>query len=110
MVRLFNGDDGKTHFEDLALPAGPVENVAVRPGAEVTIRRQPVGHSSGWHNPAYPMYLLILSGRAEVEVEDGTVRTFGPGDVILAADTAGKGHTTRGGRQRGPGLANIAPR
>jgi len=29
----------------------------------------------------------------EVSIGDGTVKTFGPGDVFLAEDFTGKGHT-----------------
>ena len=37
-----------------------------------------------------------LSGRFEVEVSsDGTIKSFGPGDILLAEDTTGKGHKTR---------------
>ena len=32
---------------------------------------------------------------ATVETGDGTVRRFGPGDVMLAEDTTGRGHITR---------------
>ncbi|MGH7771163.1 MAG: hypothetical protein ACREQA_02875 [Candidatus Binatia bacterium] len=31
----------------------------------------------------------------EVEIGDGTVRRFGPGDIMLADDTTGRGHITR---------------
>ena len=31
----------------------------------------------------------------EIGIGDGTTRRFGPGDVVLADDMTGKGHTTR---------------
>jgi hypothetical protein len=38
----------------------------------------------------------------EVEVSDGEVRQFGPGDIVLVGDTFGNGHTFRViGSQRG---------
>jgi hypothetical protein len=39
--------------------------------------------------------VITLSGEAEIEIGDGTVRRFGPGDVMLAEDTTGRGHVTR---------------
>jgi hypothetical protein len=36
------------------------------------------------------------SGRFEVEVSsDGTIKSFGPGNILFAEDTTGKGHKTR---------------
>jgi len=37
----------------------------------------------------------MLRGAIEVEVTDGTRRTFGPGDLLRAEDTDGTGHITR---------------
>jgi hypothetical protein len=39
--------------------------------------------------------IFILSGQMEIGIGDGTTRRFGPGDVVLADDRTGKGHTTR---------------
>jgi hypothetical protein len=34
-------------------------------------------------------------GPMEIGIGDGTTRCFGPGDVVLADDLTGHGHTTR---------------
>ena len=34
-------------------------------------------------------------GQMEIGIGDGTTRRFGPGDVVLADDLTGRGHTTR---------------
>ena len=94
IVRLYTGDDGRSHFEDVALPAGPVENAALRPGASIEFRRTPAGDVNDWHHPEHPMYVITISGRAEVHVGDGTVRRFEPGDIMLADDKTGQGHYT----------------
>ena len=36
----------------------------------------------------------MLRGVIEVQVNDGTSRQFGPGDLVLATDTSGRGHIT----------------
>jgi hypothetical protein len=38
---------------------------------------------------------FILAGQMEIGIDDGTTRRFGPGDVVLADDLTGQGHTTR---------------
>jgi hypothetical protein len=38
---------------------------------------------------------FILAGQMEIGIGDGTKRRFGPGDVVLADDLTGQGHTTR---------------
>ena len=40
-------------------------------------------------------YLITLSGKTEIGLGDGTVHKLGPGDVNLAEDLTGRGHTTR---------------
>jgi len=39
-------------------------------------------------------WVIMLRGTIEVTVGDGEARRFGPGDLVLAADTEGDGHTT----------------
>jgi len=38
--------------------------------------------------------ITVLSGTVEIDTGSET-RRFGPGEVLLAADTAGRGHITR---------------
>jgi hypothetical protein len=40
-------------------------------------------------------WVVLLRGTGEVEVTDGSRRTFGPGDFFRAEDTDGSGHVTR---------------
>jgi hypothetical protein len=39
--------------------------------------------------------VITLAGQVEIGIGDGTVRRFGAGDVMLADDLTGRGHTTR---------------
>ena len=50
IVRLYTGEDGQAHFEDLNLPAGDTETVALKTGADMTYRRFTDGSFSDWHN------------------------------------------------------------
>ncbi len=93
--RIYTGNDGQTHFEDLHIPADEIQNIAIQPGANIVFRRFPADHFSDWHTAPRRQYIFILSGQMEIGIGDGTTRRFGPGDVVLADDLTGQGHTTR---------------
>ena len=38
IVRLYTGEDGQAHFEDLDVPAGDTETVDLQTGADMTYR------------------------------------------------------------------------
>ena len=92
---IYTGHDGQTHFEDLPLPAEESHNVALQAGANLVFRCFPADHWSDWHTAPRRQYIFILVGQMEIGIGDGTTRRFGPGDVVLADDLTGQGHTTR---------------
>ena len=94
-VRLYTGDDGESHFEDLEFSTEAIEKVPMRDEAELIFRRFPEGRFTDWHTTTLRHYGIVLSGRVAVGLGDGTVREFGPGDLILEEDLTGRGHTTR---------------
>jgi quercetin dioxygenase-like cupin family protein len=49
----------------------------------------------GWHNPPERQLVIFLTGETKFEASDGAVRRVGPGAVVLAEDTWGKGHVSR---------------
>ena len=49
-----------------------------------------------YHNASRLQYVVHLAGISEIEVADGTVKRLHPGDVLIAQDTTGHGHITRG--------------
>jgi quercetin dioxygenase-like cupin family protein len=95
LVRLSSGDDGQSHFEDLDLHAWPEEWKMNFEAAEIRFRHRAPGFSRSWHNESRRQYLVVLAGQLEVGVVDGSVRVFGPGDVLMAEDLTGQGHTTK---------------
>lgn len=94
-LRLYSGEDGRSHLEELQFPSEDVETVSHKPGASITFRRVPGGNFVDWHTAPRRQYVVILSGAMEIGIGDGTVRRLGPGDVLLAEDLTGQGHTTR---------------
>ncbi|MBT5753505.1 MAG: hypothetical protein HOI41_00865, partial [Acidimicrobiaceae bacterium] len=86
VTRIYSGDDGHSHFEELDMPlvisdAGamstkiPIETLFFRDttdaGPEVW----------DFHVAPRRQFALHVIGRTEIEVGSGEKRTFGPGDV-----------------------------
>jgi quercetin dioxygenase-like cupin family protein len=101
--RIYSGDDGQSHLEQLDLPMRPFtdvegahgESTPVQPTGGMSFRLAPPGYELGWHCAPRRQYSITLAGEAEIEVGDGTVQRVGPGDVLLAEDLTGQGHITR---------------
>ena len=94
IIRLYTGDDGQTHIEELALADHP-ELSDLQNATGISFRESPAGRSSDWHNAPRRQYVITLSGGVEIGLGDGSVHLYGPGHVTLAEDLTGKGHTTR---------------
>ena len=97
VVRLYTGDDGESHFEDLDLGYEQVANAQATAMKSVTglqFRKSPPGRSSDFHNAPRRQFVITLEGQAVIGIGDGTKRIFNPGDVMLADDLTGRGHTT----------------
>ena len=94
IIRLYTGDDGETHMEELD-PADHPELTELHEAKGVRFRVTPVGNFSDWHRAPRRQYVINLSGEVEIGLKDGTTHRFGPGHVTLAEDTTGNGHTTR---------------
>ena len=99
VLRIYTGDDGQTHFQDLpnAFPRiGKGEVSRLQPTTDV-VQREDAGNSFGdWHNAPRRQYVIVLSGEIEIEIGDGSKRRLVTGDVLLAEDVSGQGHITRG--------------
>jgi hypothetical protein len=98
-VRMFSGPDGESHFEDVetssASSQGPIDPLATLPVSLMRFVSAEANYGRSWHNAPLRQYVVTLSGWWEIQVSDGEVRRFGPGSVLLAEDTTGKGHTNR---------------
>jgi quercetin dioxygenase-like cupin family protein len=97
-VRLYSGADGESHFEDLDPRFAPGDNGERSPQQEtagVSFGRTQPGNFMDWHTAPRRQYVITLAGQVEIGIGDGTVRRFGAGDVMLADDLTGRGHTTR---------------
>ena len=92
--RLYTGNDGKSHFEELDQKEGSKYFLtATTPKALVFKNDTNRDDLQGWHNAPRRQWCITLSGSCEIGIGDGTKKIFAPGDVFLAEDVTGQGHT-----------------
>jgi hypothetical protein len=111
--RVYADTLGESHFDTLTVNRSLVSAAPPAPpfyvsALENASRYRFYSFQPGWYGDLHPaparQFLALLSGTVEVETSDGTVRAFGPGDLILLEDTAGKGHRSR---NTGSGYLNF---
>ena len=100
VTRIYTGDDGRTHAEEIEVPlqsrgAGGALSEPVDV-TQLMFRRTSPDYFIDWHNAPRRQYVVTLSGEAEVELHDGTKVPLRPGSILLAEDTTGQGHISRG--------------
>ena len=97
--RVAAGPDGKSRLDVIELPI-----VAANPGKSITSRLYATDVELGyslpgtfidWHRVTTPRLWILLQGAWEFGTGDGKVHLLKPGDIVLAADTVGPGHTSR---------------
>ena len=103
ITRLYTGADGQSHAEDTEVAWRPAtlraelnESESVKVAAAQFLR-WPRGFVWEGHPASKRQYVVIVSGRGEVDVAGGRKVQLAPGRVLLAEDVTGKGHTTRVG-------------
>ena len=94
IIRLYTGDDGQTHIEEMSPESHP-ELASLQSTTGIVFRTVEPGYFSDWHNAPRRQYVILLAGQMEIGLNDGTRRQFGPGDAVLASDLTGSGHTTK---------------
>jgi hypothetical protein len=104
ILRIWSSEDGESHLEDHDVvfakvdylpPAPPMLITAPSPASGYSSARVPPEVDLDWHPAETRQLAIYLSGEGEIEASDGTVRAFGPGTIVLAEDTTGKGHKSR---------------
>jgi hypothetical protein len=102
-ARIYADTAGESHFEDVnveftqvnfAPPAPPVNLSSFNPAVQYAFCSFPVGWKGDWHPTPKRQFFFVLSGEIAGQVGDGEVRNFGMGSIVLAEDTAGKGHVS----------------
>ena len=112
-VVLATESDGRAGWREasVALDQGKPQAMlsALLPSGGYQLRESPVGFRSEFHCTLDPQWVFILRGQMQIGLQDGSTRTFGPGEHFYSADTlppggvfdpAVHGHWSR---QVGPG-------
>jgi len=104
ITRIWADEAGVSHFGELdielepvdfAPPAPPFDVSAPLAAERIMFLEFAAGWFGDWHPAPQRQLYFNLGGQLEVEVGDGEVRHFGPGDAALLEDLTGTGHTTR---------------
>jgi hypothetical protein len=103
-MRLYADEEGESHFEDVEIalqesdfvpPAPPVLLSSFNAASQYAFEVVSPGWHGDWHPAPSRVLAIYLSGQGEIEASDGEIRAIGPGTILLAEDTSGKGHISR---------------
>lgn len=98
-VRIWTAEDGNSSFEEgqIDLSGGARGDIlsAVVASSSISFRETKAGGAFEWHDAPVRQFVLTLSGTLEFTTRRGDRFTIRPGDVLLAEDTAGSGHSWR---------------
>lgn len=97
ITRMYTDSSGETHFEDKSIYLKDVDGFFQWSdpitATGIIFAELHSGEFNDWHNVPRRQFLLVLDGKVEFGVSDGEKRVLGPGDILLAEDMTGKGHT-----------------
>lgn len=98
-VRIWTGPDGDTLFEEgtVDLPKGERGDVlsGTVEAASISFRETEPGGSFSPHRAPTRQFVITLAGTLEFRTAKGATFTIRPGDIVLAEDTTGSGHSWR---------------
>jgi hypothetical protein len=95
-TRFFTGPDNRTHFEDLDIRVDDRGRSAFFDTTTTMVRESDgTQHFLELHPAPRRQLIFCLAGIVEIESGDGTKRRFGPGDIYMADDLTGEGHSHR---------------
>ena len=96
-VRIWTGEDGNSLFEEgmIALPKGERGDILseVVATSSISFRETKSGGTFAPHDAPTRQFVITLSGTLEFETATGATFLIRPGDILLAEDTTGTGHS-----------------
>lgn len=95
IVRLYSGDDGESHLENLNLDQLSEMLKSVGDGP-IKVSSKPADSYTGFHNAPSRLFIVQLAGEIVYETADGSKTNQAAGDVLVAEDSTGRGHTSTG--------------
>lgn len=99
LTRIYEDENGESHFEDLTIPLLPNGEIGFLSEAENTksiiFRKVKPDYDFDFHHAPQKQYIILLDGIIEIETSAGEKRSFTGGQILLVEDTWGKGHRTK---------------
>ena len=96
-IRLWSDAEGNSCFEEgkLALKSGsPVNLLSDKFSAKsISFEETKAGQALDWHNAPAKQFVITLRGTLDFWTRKGDHFILTPGDVLLAEDTVGGGHS-----------------
>ncbi|MCB1703989.1 MAG: hypothetical protein KDI17_03950 [Halioglobus sp.] len=96
-VRIWTGEDQNSHFEEGCIDLNPgthgdllSDKVSV---VSTSFQETASGGTLAWHTAPVRQLVVTLSGTLDFETRSGQHFQLAPGDILLAEDTAGGGHS-----------------
>jgi quercetin dioxygenase-like cupin family protein len=96
-IRLWTGDDKNSHFEEDVIELKPGERgdwlsdkLAV---ASISFQETASGGAFAWHTAPVRQLVVTLSGTLDFQTREGDHFFLHPGNILLAEDTVGSGHS-----------------
>ena len=88
--KLYTGEDGHSHVE-----VGSVAEKLFHPVGSIKFQESPSHTSYDWHTAPVHQYVITITGTLEFSTYTGETFILKPGEVLIALDTTGSGHTWR---------------
>jgi uncharacterized cupin superfamily protein len=96
-IRLWTGDDGNSCFAEGIIGLSGAERgdilSAVTDVVSISFRETKAGGAFEWHDAPTRQFVITLSGTLDFQTRTGEHFILCPGDILLAEDTAGTGHS-----------------
>ncbi|HEU0075199.1 MAG TPA: hypothetical protein VFS30_14440 [Dehalococcoidia bacterium] len=98
-AHLYTGDDGLSYFRDVEVPMTDrgegTELSGLFAAKGMLMRRNTADYQLDYHPAPRRQFIFNLTGTVEIVASGGETRQFGPGSIMLADDTTGKGHISK---------------
>jgi hypothetical protein len=96
-IRIWTAEDGNSRFEEgiIDMPKGERGDVlsGTFPVASISFRETKAGGAFEWHEAPSRQFVVTLSGTLDFQTRSGAHFILRPGDILLAEDTTGSGHS-----------------
>jgi len=96
-VRIWTAEDGNSSFEEgkIDLVGGARGDILSGnvPVTSISFRETKSGGTFDWHDAPARQFVVTLSGTLDFVTRRGEHFSIRPGDILLAEDTAGSGHS-----------------